>query len=46
MEKKKRPVAPALVEAVLLKDHGYDKKGDKIKRHPNTIKMLKAKKIV
>ena len=38
--------AYASVEATLLKDHGADKKGDKISRHPNTMDMLREKGIV
>lgn len=36
----------ALVEGTLLKDHGQDKKGDVIKRHPNTMDMLRDNGIV
>ncbi|WP_424493895.1 hypothetical protein [Salinimicrobium sp. GXAS 041] len=33
------------VEVTLIKDHGVDKKGDKLKRHPNTAQMLVDRKI-
>lgn len=36
----------ALEKAVLKKDHGADKKGTEIERHPNTIQMLRDKGIV
>ena len=35
----------ALVEIELIKDHGVDKKGGKLKRHPNTADMLIEAKI-
>lgn len=35
----------ALVEVTLLKDHGADKKGDVLKRHPNTADLLIERKI-
>lgn len=35
----------ALEEVTLLKDHGNDKKGDKLMRHPNTADMLRLHKI-
>ncbi|WP_438423131.1 hypothetical protein [Aquimarina macrocephali] len=35
----------ALVEITLIKDHGNDKKGTVLKRHPNTADMLILKKI-
>lgn len=38
--------AYAKAEGILLKDHGSDKKGDTISRHPNTLDMLKKKGIV
>lgn len=31
----------ALEEITLLKDHGFDKKGTKLMRHPNTAYLLK-----
>ena len=34
-----------LVEVTLLKDHGVDKKDDKLLRHPNTAQMLIDQKI-
>ena len=34
-----------LVEVELIKDHGSDKKGDKLKRHYNTAQMLIDHKI-
>ncbi len=36
----------AIVESVLLKDFGKQKKGDTIKQHPNTMDMLRKAKIV
>lgn len=35
----------SLVEIELIKDHGVHKKGDKLKRHPNTADMLIEAKI-
>ena len=34
-----------LVEVTLLKDHGVDKKDDKLLRHPNTAQVLIDRKI-
>ena len=31
----------ALEEITLIKDHGFNKKGEKLLRHPNTADMLK-----
>lgn len=47
--KKAAPKAPKMVgnlqEVTLVKDYGRDKKGAKLLRHPNTAKLLIAKKI-
>lgn len=34
-----------LMEINLIKDHGVNKKGDKLLRHPNTAQMLIDRKI-
>lgn len=43
--KAKEPNKDGLVEVELLKDHGSDKKGDKLLRHPNTAQVLIDHKI-
>ncbi|WP_394749540.1 hypothetical protein [Spongiimicrobium salis] len=45
-EKKKLTSYWDTEEVIYLKDHGEMKKGDKVKKHPNTAQMLRDHKIV